>query len=211
MVAYAPEHDSGAKTLLNGSVSPAGITPLQDLNNALDNIFNHPNVGPFVGKQLIQHLVKSNPSAAYVSRVASAFNNNGQSVRGRYEGRDYRGADGPGSSRQRCGRKRSDLGRPFAGARTLCGCDGPRLRRPDERSKLLFVGFGQSRGGPLRFAQRVQLLFSGVPGSEYALCWVRSSRFRRPTMRFSAPIWCRSCSASIPTRCRITVRAPSWI
>ena len=78
----ASEHDSGSKQLLNGYVSPAGITPLQDLNNALDNIFNHPNVGPFVGTQLIQHLVKSNPSPAYVSRVATAFNNNGQGVRG---------------------------------------------------------------------------------------------------------------------------------
>ena len=52
------------------------------MNNALDNIFNHPNVGPFVATQLIQHLVKSNPSPAYVSRVAAAFNNNGQGVRG---------------------------------------------------------------------------------------------------------------------------------
>lgn len=82
MVPYPAEHDSGSKQLLNGYVSPAGITPLQDLNNALDNIFNHPNVGPFVGKLLIQHLVKSNPSPAYISRVAAAFNDNGQGVRG---------------------------------------------------------------------------------------------------------------------------------
>jgi Protein of unknown function (DUF1800) len=82
MAPYPPEHDSGSKQLLNGFVSPAGITPQQDLNNALDNIFNHPNVGPFVGKLLIQHLVKSNPSPAYISRVAAAFNDNGQGVRG---------------------------------------------------------------------------------------------------------------------------------
>ena len=82
MAAYAPEHDSGSKQLLNGYVSPAGITPQQDLNNALDNIFNHPNVAPFVATQLIRHLVKSNPSPAYVSRVASAFNSNSQGVRG---------------------------------------------------------------------------------------------------------------------------------
>jgi hypothetical protein len=82
MVPYPAEHDSGAKNLLNGYVSPAGATPQQDLNNALDNVFNHPNVGPFVGKQLIQHLVKSNPSPAYISRVAAAFNDNGQGVRG---------------------------------------------------------------------------------------------------------------------------------
>jgi uncharacterized protein (DUF1800 family) len=82
MVPFAPEHDSGSKQLLNGYVAPAGVTPLQDLNNALDNVFNHPNVGPFIGKQLIQHLVKSNPSPAYISRVAAAFNNNGAGVRG---------------------------------------------------------------------------------------------------------------------------------
>jgi uncharacterized protein (DUF1800 family) len=87
MVPYPPQHDSGSKQLLSYpsailTVSPANITPLQDLNNALDNIFNHPNVGPLVGKQLIQHLVKSNPSPAYISRVAAAFNNNGHGVRG---------------------------------------------------------------------------------------------------------------------------------
>ncbi len=81
MVPYPAEHDPGSKQLLNGYVSPAG-TPQQDLNNALDNVFNHPNVGPFVGKQLIQHLVKSNPSPSYISRVAAAFNDNGQGVRG---------------------------------------------------------------------------------------------------------------------------------
>ncbi|HEX8000200.1 MAG TPA: DUF1800 domain-containing protein [Pyrinomonadaceae bacterium] len=69
-------HDTGTKTLLNGTVLPAGQNATQDLNAALDNIFNHPNVGPFIGKQLIQHLVTSNPSPAYVERVASAFNNN---------------------------------------------------------------------------------------------------------------------------------------
>jgi uncharacterized protein (DUF1800 family) len=82
MAPVAAQHDSGSKQLLNGYVSPAGIAPQQDLNNALDNIFNHPNAGPFVGTQLIQHLVKSNPSPAYVSRVAAAFNNNGRGVRG---------------------------------------------------------------------------------------------------------------------------------
>jgi uncharacterized protein (DUF1800 family) len=82
MVPYAPEHDAGSKQLLNGYVAPAGATAQQDLNNALDNVFNHPNAGFFVGKLLIQHLVKSNPSNAYVTRVAAAFNNNGQGVRG---------------------------------------------------------------------------------------------------------------------------------
>ena len=52
------------------------------LRQALDILFNHPNVGPFVGRQLIQRLVTSAPSAAYVGRVAAAFNNNGAGVRG---------------------------------------------------------------------------------------------------------------------------------
>jgi uncharacterized protein (DUF1800 family) len=82
MVAIPAFHDFGSKTLLNGYVAAANLTPAQDLQAALDNIFNHPNVGPFIGKQLIQHLVKSNPSTAYVARVAAAFANNGQGVRG---------------------------------------------------------------------------------------------------------------------------------
>ena len=53
----------------------AGLTPLADLNAALDIIANHPNVAPFISKQLIQHLVKSNPSPGYVQRVATVFNN----------------------------------------------------------------------------------------------------------------------------------------
>ncbi len=51
-------------------------------NGALTNIFNHPNVGPFVCRQLIQHLVTSDPSPAYVSRISAVFANNGSGVRG---------------------------------------------------------------------------------------------------------------------------------
>jgi uncharacterized protein (DUF1800 family) len=78
------DHDFGAKLLLNGVTTPtcssaAGAPNVAcaqaDLTFALDNIFNHPNVGPFIGKQLIQHLVTSNPSPAYVERVARVFNN----------------------------------------------------------------------------------------------------------------------------------------
>ena len=61
---------------------PAGIGPELALKTALDGIFNHANVGPFFGKQLIQRLVTSNPSPAYVARVTAAFNNNGSGVRG---------------------------------------------------------------------------------------------------------------------------------
>ncbi|TAG24990.1 MAG: DUF1800 domain-containing protein [Burkholderiales bacterium] len=52
------------------------------LKTALDTLFDHPNVGPFFGRQMIQRLVTSNPSQAYVARVASAFNNNGAGIRG---------------------------------------------------------------------------------------------------------------------------------
>jgi Protein of unknown function (DUF1800) len=64
------------------SVLPPGQDGNTDLAQALDNIFYHPNVGPFVGKQLIQHLVTSNPSPTYVARVAQAFDDNGSGVRG---------------------------------------------------------------------------------------------------------------------------------
>ena len=77
-------HDFGAKTLLSGFTTTAcagtsgavNIACAQaDMTAALDNIFNHPNVGPFIGKQMIQHLVTSNPSPPYVERVARVFNN----------------------------------------------------------------------------------------------------------------------------------------
>jgi len=74
-------HDTTQKTFLGG-VLPPNQTITQDLDGALDIVFNHPNVGPFIGRQLIQHLVTSNPSPGYVMRVAQAFNNNGQGVRG---------------------------------------------------------------------------------------------------------------------------------
>jgi len=57
-------------------------TPAKDLADALDNIFNHPNVGPFISKHFIRQMVTSNPTPAYVGRVAAAFNNNGTGVRG---------------------------------------------------------------------------------------------------------------------------------
>ena len=82
MVAFPEHHQAGTKALLNGYTVPANQTPAQDLANALDNIFNHPNVGPFISQRLIQHLVTSNPSPAYVARVAAIFANNGQGVRG---------------------------------------------------------------------------------------------------------------------------------
>jgi uncharacterized protein (DUF1800 family) len=87
MQAFADQHDLGSKKLLSytGAVKPlisAGQTPAQDLADGLDNIFNHPNVAPFISRQLIQKLVTSNPSAAYVQRIASVFSNDGLGARG---------------------------------------------------------------------------------------------------------------------------------
>ena len=82
MQLYPGFHDTGAKTLLGGVELPAGQSGEQDLRDALDNIFNHPNVGPFIAIRLIQRLVTSNPSPGYVRRVAEVFNNNGSGVRG---------------------------------------------------------------------------------------------------------------------------------
>lgn len=79
----------GSKQLLNyagvalpNGVLPAGGTARSNLTAALNNVFNHPNVGPFLSRLLIQRLTTSNPSPAYVNRVASVFNNNGSGVRG---------------------------------------------------------------------------------------------------------------------------------
>lgn len=82
MTMWDEEHEPGSKTLLNGYVVPDGQTGMADVNEALDHLFNHPNVGPFIGYRLIQRLVKSNPSPAYIGRVTAVFNNNGTGVRG---------------------------------------------------------------------------------------------------------------------------------
>ena len=89
---YVPQHETGTKQLLNyngvslsGGLLPANQTGLKDLQDALDNIFNHPNVGPFISKQLIKKLVTSNPSPAYIQRVSEKFNNDGTGRRGNLE------------------------------------------------------------------------------------------------------------------------------
>ena len=81
MVVNSANHESAEKRFL-GTTVPANTPAAEGLAMALDAIAQHPNVGPFIGRQLIQRLVCSHPSAAYVSRVAAVFNNNGQGVRG---------------------------------------------------------------------------------------------------------------------------------
>ncbi|HMF55816.1 MAG TPA: DUF1800 domain-containing protein [Pyrinomonadaceae bacterium] len=82
-------YDTASKTLLNGQVLPAIVNgqnlaqyKTTELNAAIDNIFNNSNTGPFIAKALISQLVTSNPSPAYVQRVAATFNDNGAGVRG---------------------------------------------------------------------------------------------------------------------------------
>ena len=82
MQLYPGFHDTGPKKLLRGIELPPGQSGEQDLDDALDNVFVHPNVGPFIAIRLIQRLVTSNPSPGYVQRVAQVFNNNGAGVRG---------------------------------------------------------------------------------------------------------------------------------
>lgn len=83
MIFYPGYHSTSQKTFL-GVTIPASATAdgPGDLKIALDTLFNHPNTGPFVSRQMIQRLVTSNPSPAYVKRVAVVFANNGSGVRG---------------------------------------------------------------------------------------------------------------------------------
>ncbi|HEX8368853.1 MAG TPA: DUF1800 family protein [Pyrinomonadaceae bacterium] len=86
IVVNPANHDPSSKQVLSypgsSSIIPAGQAPELDMKQALDNIFYHPNVAPFVSKMLIQQLVTSNPTPAYVGRVAGVFNNNGSGIRG---------------------------------------------------------------------------------------------------------------------------------
>ncbi len=81
MTIVATKSETGATSFLGISI-PAGSDGATARKLALDGLFNHQNVPPFVSKQLIQHLVTSNPSPAYVGRVAAIFANNGSGVRG---------------------------------------------------------------------------------------------------------------------------------
>ena len=82
LIPVAANHDAGPKTLLGGQRIPGSSDPQVDLDAALDNIFRHPNVGPFIARRLIQHLTTSNPAPDYIERVARTFADNGRGVRG---------------------------------------------------------------------------------------------------------------------------------
>ena len=81
MKQYPARHETGASTFLGATVG-AGLAGADALKAALDIIFGHANLGPFISRQLIQHLVTSNPSPAYVTRIATVFNNDGKGVKG---------------------------------------------------------------------------------------------------------------------------------
>ncbi len=85
MAMYPEWHEPGAKGIIGGMEIPADQEGMKDIDDAVTHVFNHPNVGPFLATRLIQHLVKSNPSGAYIERVATVFNDNGQGVRGDLE------------------------------------------------------------------------------------------------------------------------------
>jgi uncharacterized protein (DUF1800 family) len=83
MQSYPSHHSTEEKDFLGVTIPASGNPdPVGDLNTALNTLFNHPNLPPFFCRQLIQHLVTSNPSPAYVSRVAAVFQNDGTGVRG---------------------------------------------------------------------------------------------------------------------------------
>ncbi len=82
MMLYPAQHDTTSKTIVGGVVVPANQTGTADLALTLDTLFNHPNIAPFISRQLIQRLVTSNPSPGYIYRVAQKFADNGSGVRG---------------------------------------------------------------------------------------------------------------------------------
>jgi hypothetical protein len=82
MVMREEWHNQDAKTILPGLTLPANQSGQRDLNAVIDGLFNHPNYGPFLCRRLIQHLVTSNPSPAYVARISSVFADDGSGTRG---------------------------------------------------------------------------------------------------------------------------------
>ncbi|WP_396268695.1 DUF1800 family protein [Ideonella sp.] len=91
MVPLPRLHDEAARTLLSGVAVPAGSTAPQALEKVLDSLMQHPNMPPFIGRQLILHLVSSNPSPAYVQRVAQAFASGSFTAQGQSFGAGQRG------------------------------------------------------------------------------------------------------------------------
>ncbi|MDA7898716.1 DUF1800 family protein [bacterium] len=82
MTIWETHHERGEKFLVNGGYLPAEMEPAHDVRLAIENLVNHPSAGPFIGRLLIQRFTTSNPSPAYIRRVARAFSDNGKGIRG---------------------------------------------------------------------------------------------------------------------------------
>ena len=82
MAVYNDYHDEEEKILFGNQIIPASQDGIDDVDMALDYIFQHPNVGPFIARRLIQQLITSNPSPSYIYDVAQVFNDNGDGIRG---------------------------------------------------------------------------------------------------------------------------------
>ena len=82
MTIWETHHEKREKFLVNGGYLPPDMNPVDDVRIAIDNLVNHPSAGPFIGRLLIQRFVTSNPTPAYIRRVARAFADNGEGIRG---------------------------------------------------------------------------------------------------------------------------------
>lgn len=117
MVPFEANHDHSAKTLLDGVTLPASQSAAEDLKGALDDIMQDSNLPPFVATLLIQNLVESEPSPAYVQRVAQVFEDDGNGVRGNLQAvvqailldPEARAGDDPGATTPSGGRLRDPL------------------------------------------------------------------------------------------------------
>ena len=168
MFAVEAEHDKTAKTIFGNVTIPAGQTAEQDLESLLDALMAQPTMAPFVCQQLIQHLVTSNPSPAYIQRVSQVFENDGTGVVGKYASRDHRDPDRPGSPRGRRSaiRHHAEL-RPHARAGSVHGQYSARLER-NRCARPARISNDATEHGPgsvLR-AQRIQLLLAAIPHRE---------------------------------------------
>jgi hypothetical protein len=163
MVAVASFHDNQARTLLGGLSVPASRTPAQALDLVLDSVMNHPNTPVFIGRQLIQHLVASNPSGAYVQRVAQAF------ASGRFTAAPAQGGRAFGTG------QRGDLAATVAAV----------LLDPEARAATPARGAGQLRPPVLMFTGVLRALNGTTDGDALGWWWGETMRqhvFRPPSV-----------------------------
>lgn len=136
--AWEAAHDRKAKVVM-GKVFPAGREAPEELETILDMLMAHPNIAPFVSLRMIQHLVTSDPTPQYLSRVSAAFRNNGQGVTGDMKAvikavlldPEARAGDVPGGSPARFGKLREPVLWWTAALRGL-GCTSALKWRPGE-------------------------------------------------------------------------------